>query len=76
MYTVDNLDGNVKDIDLDTLHRMRPIIPENKCIYKDCPYDTCILIVCSYVDDNLAFTTSRLLADAFSAHCNKRMTMT
>lgn len=76
VYTVSNLDGNTKAFDLDTLHRQRPTVPENRRIYKDCPYDTCILIVCSYVDDNLAFTNSRLLANAFSDHCNKSMTMT
>ena len=76
VYTVSNHDGHTKAFDLDTLHRQQPTVPEDKRIYKDCPYDTCILLVCSYVDDNLAFTNSRILADAFSDHCNKSMTMT
>ena len=33
-----------------------PNIPVSERIYKDCPYDSCIIILCTYVDDNLAFT--------------------
>ena len=53
-----------------------PTIPVSERIYKDCPYDSCIIILCTYVDDNLAFTNCRSLADEFLTHCNKRFTMT
>jgi hypothetical protein len=57
---------------LDTL----PNVPECDRIYKDCPYESCIIILCSYVDDILVFTNCQSLADDFLAHCNKRFTMT
>ena len=57
---------------LDTL----PNVPEHERIYKDCPYESCLIILCTYVDDILAFTNCQSLADDFLAHCNKRFTMT
>jgi hypothetical protein len=57
---------------LDTL----PNVPEHDRIYKDCPYESCLIILCSYVDDILAFTKCQSLAGDFLAHCNKRFTMT
>jgi hypothetical protein len=57
---------------LDTL----PNVPEHDRIYKDCPYEICLIILCSYVDDILAFTYCQSLADDFLAHCKKRFTMT
>jgi hypothetical protein len=57
---------------LDTL----PNVPEHDRIYKDCPYESCLIILCSYVDDILAFTNCQSLDDDFLAHCNKRFTMT
>ena len=76
VYTISNINGQIQNIDLGTLHRLQPNVPEHKRVYKDYPYDFCILIVCSYVDDNLAFTNSRLIGDSFSVYCNKNMTMT
>ena len=32
------------------------LVPENDRIYPDCPHATAIIIIASYVDDNLAFT--------------------
>jgi hypothetical protein len=55
---------------LDTL----PNVPERNCIYKDCPYESCIIILCSY--NILAFTNCQSLIDDFLAHCNKRFKMT
>jgi hypothetical protein len=43
---------------LDTL----PNVPERDSIYKDCPYESCIIILCSYVDDILVFTNCQSLA--------------
>jgi hypothetical protein len=57
---------------LDTL----PNVPERDRIYKDCPYESCIIILCSYVDDILAFTDCSSLADDFLAHCTKQFKMT
>ena len=53
-----------------------PNVPERDRIYKDCPYEICLIILYSYVDDILDFTNCQSLADDFFAHCNKRFTMT
>jgi len=45
-------------------------VPENDRIYSDCPHATAILIITSYVDDNLAFTNGAALATEFEVHCN------
>ena len=50
------------------------IAPEHR-IHKDCYYALRILIVSTYVDDNLIFTNSRTFADEFAAHCNKSLKM-
>lgn len=44
--------------------------------YSDCPYPIAVLIVSTYVDDNLLYTNSQKLSEEFSAHCNKSLTMT
>jgi len=51
-------------------------MPSTNRIDSDCPYPISILIVCSYVDDNLIFTNSNVLAKEFEAHCNTRLKMT
>ena len=50
------------------------IAPEHR-IHKDCHYALRILIVSTYVDDNLIFTNSRTFADEFATHCNKSLKM-
>jgi hypothetical protein len=70
--TMSGKSANTFSAVLDTL----PNVPERDRIYKDCPYDSCIIILCSYVDDILAFTNCESLADDFLAHCNKRFKMT
>jgi len=42
---------------------------KNDRIYSDCPHATVILIIASYVDDNLAFTNCVALAAEFEVHC-------
>jgi len=44
-------------------------------IYSDCPHSTAILIIASYVDDNLAFTNCETLAAEFEAPCNVKFPM-
>jgi hypothetical protein len=61
---------------LSRLHEMKPDVSSNNRIYSDCAYPISILIVCSYVDDNLFFTNSNILAKEFEAHCNTRLKMT
>jgi len=46
------------------------LVPENDRIYSDCPHATAILIIASYVKDNLAFTNCAALAAEFEVHCN------
>ena len=41
------------------------LVPENDRIYPDCPHATAIIIIASYVDDNLAFTNCTTLAKEF-----------
>jgi len=62
--------------DLSHLYEMEPDVPVHNRIYPDCAYPISILIVCSYVDDNLFFTNSTLLAHEFETHCNTRLQMT
>ena len=50
-------------------------IPESDRIYPDCPHSTAILIVASYVDDNLCFSNCPALTRAFETHINRRMKM-
>jgi len=46
------------------------LVPENDRICSDCPHATAILIMASYVDDNLTFTNCAALAAEFEVHCN------
>ena len=46
------------------------LVPENVGIYSDCLHATVILIIASYVEDNLAFTNCAALAAEFEVHCN------
>ena len=50
-------------------------IPPEHRIHDDCYYSVRILIVSTYVDDNLLFTNSRSFAELFSVHCNKYLKM-
>jgi hypothetical protein len=43
-------------INLNDLARHLTPLPVQDRIYPDCPHDTAILIVVTYVDDNLAFS--------------------
>jgi len=49
-------------------------LPKNDGIYSDCPHATTILIIASYVDDNLAFTKCAALVAEF-VHCNVKFPM-
>ena len=51
------------------------LVPENDRIYSDCPHATAIIIIASYVDDNLAFTNCATLATEFEVHCNVKFPM-
>jgi len=50
-------------------------VPENDKIYSDCSHATEIIIITSYVDDNLAFTNCAALAAEFEVHCNVKFPM-
>ena len=50
-------------------------VPENDGIYSDCPHATAILIIASYVHDNLAFTKCAVLAAEFEVHHNVKFPM-
>ena len=62
-----------KDIDLHNLAQHLEPLPIDDRVYPDCPHDTAILIVVTYVDDNLVFTNCDTLRQDFAAHCNKRV---
>ena len=51
------------------------LVPENDRIYWDCPHATAILIIASYVDDNLAFTNCAALTTEFEVHCHVKFPM-
>ena len=48
-------------------------LPAHDRVYHDCPHNTAILIVVTYVDDNLVFANCERLRQQFAAHCNKRV---
>jgi len=48
-------------------------VPKNDRIYSDCPHATAILIIASYLDDNLAFTNCEALAAEFEVQCNVKI---
>ena len=51
-------------------------IPPHDRIYPDCPHRTAVLIVASYVDDNLAFSNSKAMREDFETKINTRLKMT
>jgi len=51
------------------------LVPENDRIYSDCPHATAILIIASYVDDDLALTNCAALAAEFEVHCNVKFSV-
>ena len=61
------------DINLNDLAQHLAPLPETDRVYPDCPHDTAIIIVVTYVDDNLVFTNCDTLRHAFATHCNKRV---
>ena len=62
--------------DIRSIPHMQPTLPEDDRIWPDCPYAKVVLIVCTYVDDNLFFTNSVLLAKHFEAFCKTRIDIT
>ena len=62
--------------DIRSIPHMQPTLPSDDRIWPDCPYAKVVLIVCTYVDDNLFFTNSVLLAKNFDAFCKTRIDIT
>jgi hypothetical protein len=60
-------------INLNDLAKHLKQLPTHDRIYPDCPHDTAIIIVVTYVDDNLVFTNCETMRQQFAAHCNKRV---
>ena len=61
------------EINLNNLAKLLKTLPIHDRIYPDCPHDTAIIIVVTYVDDNLVFTNCETMRQQFAAHCNKRV---
>jgi len=49
--------------------------PENYRIYSHCLHATAIILIASFVNDNLAFTNCEALAEEFEIHCNDKFPM-
>ncbi len=60
-------------INLNDLAKHLKQLPTHDRIYPDCPHDTAIIIVVTYVDDNLVITNCKTIRQQFAAHCNKRV---
>jgi hypothetical protein len=60
-------------INLNDLAKHLKQLPTHDRIYPDCPHDTAIIIVVTYVDDNLVFTNCETMRQQFAAQCNKRV---
>jgi hypothetical protein len=61
------------NVNLNDLAKHLTPLPIHDRIYADCPHATAILIVVTYVDDNLVFTNCATLHQTFAAHFNKRV---
>jgi len=61
------------NVNLNDLAKHLTPLPIHDRVYADCPHATAILIVVTYVDDNLVFTNCATLRQTFAAHCNKRV---
>ena len=61
------------EMNLNNLAKLLKTLPIHDRIYPDCPHDTAIIIVVTYVDDNLVFTNCETMRQQFAAHCNKRV---
>jgi len=60
-------------INLSDLAKHLARLPVHDRVYHDCPHDNAILIVVTYLHDNLVFTNCETLRQQFAAHCNKRV---
>jgi hypothetical protein len=61
------------EINLNNMAKLLKTLPIHDRIYSHCPHDTAIIIVVTYVDDNLVFTNCETMRQQFAAHCNKRV---
>ena len=66
LHQMPNLNGNA----------IANTIPLEDRIYPDCPHRTAVLIVASYVDDNLIFSNCKSMRHDFEKHINTRIKMT
>jgi len=60
-------------INLNNLAKHLNNLPLHDRIYPDCPHDSAIIIVVTYVHDNLVFTNCQTMRQQFAAYCNKRV---
>ncbi len=60
-------------INLNDLAKHLTPLPIHDRVYPDCPHDTAILLVVTYVDENLVLTNCDTLRQLFATHCNKRV---
>ena len=74
---VNNSKTRIQDVqpNLANIIEATALVLEDDRIYSDCPHATVILIILSYVDDNLAFTNCAALAAEFEVHCNIKFRM-
>jgi len=72
-YKGDNTDGATS---IHAIQHMQPTLPKSDRIWPDCPYSKAVIIVCTYVDDNLFFTNSTLLAKEFENFCQGKLDIT
>jgi len=74
---VNNSKTRIQDVqpNLANIFEATALVSGNDRIYSDCPHATAILIIASYVDDNLAFTNCAALAAELKEHCNVKFPM-
>ena len=72
-YTGVKTDGATS---IHAIQHMQPTLPKSDRIWPDCPYSKAVIIVCTYVDDNLFFTNSTLLAKDFETFSRYHMRRT
>jgi len=74
---VNNSKSRIQNIhpNLANINEANAFVPENDRNYSDCPHATAILIIASYLDDNLAFTNCEAPAADFEVLCNVKFPM-
>ena len=76
IHTLNNSKSNPQhNVNLSDPAAFNMVIPADDRIHADCPHRTAIIIVATYVDDNLVFTNCKQMRESFQTDINTRLKM-